>query len=466
MRQSLGKALAPVAALLFSVGLLLMGSGLQGTLLPVRAQLEAFTDLDLGMLGSAYFLGFGAGCLFGARLVRRSGHIRTFAAMVALASTTALAHAMLPSPPVWWVLRGVTGFCFAVLYMVIESWLNERASNENRGLIFSAYTIVNLTVITLGQIMLTAAPVGSFTLFAWASILVSLAAIPIAFTRAEAPAPIGAVKIRVRRLYLLSPVGFVGCFAVGMANSAFWSLGPLFVDRGQGVNAADVALFMSVTVIGGAVGQYPLGRLSDRMDRRRVIVLSCSGAALAGGALVATGELLPWAMLGAAFLFGFFAFPLYSLSVAHTNDFIEPEGYVEASGGLLLVFGLGAVVGPLIASAVARTFGIETIFAYTAVVHLLTAFFTLYRMTRRARPPEEERGAFVDALVVASTVSTVDPLNGEIAGTINAIVIASLAMTKLLGASLSRLPARVLPNRARAGRGAKSCPKGCVAMRR
>jgi len=405
------KALAPVAALLLGVGLLLMGSGLQGTLLPVRAQLEAFSDFDIGILGSSYFLGFGAGCLFGPRLVRRSGHIRVFTAMVALASTTALLHALVLFPSVWWLLRGMTGFCFAVIYMVIESWLNERSTNENRGLVFSAYTITNLTVLTLGQVMLTLAPPSSFTLFALASVLVSLSALPIAFTRAEAPAPIASVKIRLARLYALSPVGFVGCLAVGMANGAFWSLAPMFAQGGADIDTGKVALFMSVAVIGGAVGQLPLGRLSDKMDRRRIIVLACGGSALAGIALVLVTRLWPEGLLMPAFMLGFFAFPLYALSVAHTNDFIEPQGYVEASSGLLLVFGVGAVIGPIIASAVTRAFGIDLLFAYTAVIHLATAVFALYRMGRRRPVPQEERVAFSDALVVANTISTVDPLS-------------------------------------------------------
>jgi len=409
-------ALAPVTALLLSVALLLMGNGLQGTLLPVRAQIESFSAIDIGVLGSAYFLGFGAGCFFGPHLVRRSGHIRTFTAMVALASTTALLHALFLSPFIWWPSRALTGFCFAVLYMVIESWLNEKSTNENRGFVFSAYTIINLTVITLGQIMLTADEPGGFALFALASILVSLAALPVALTRAQAPAPIASVRIRVGRLYRLSPVGVVGCLAVGLANSSFWALGPVF-GQGEAIDTAKVALFMSTVVIAGAVGQWPLGHLSDRMDRRKVIILTALGAAVAGVAIVLLSFFWPPGVTFAAFLFGFFAFPLYALSVAHMNDFVEPDGYVEAAGGLLLVFATGAVAGPLIASAVVRFFGIESLFGYTAAVHLMIAAFAAYRMQIRAPAPEEEHVAFADSLRVAQTVSNVDPLphHGEAA---------------------------------------------------
>ncbi len=405
-------AVAPVAALLVSVALLLMGNGLQGTLLPVRASLEEFSALDIGVLGSSYFVGFAAGCLLGPHVVRRAGHIRSFAAMVAIASSVALLHALVVDAYAWWILRMTTGFCFAVLYMVIESWLNERSTNENRGLIFSIYTIINLTVITIGQLMLMLDDPWSFPLFSLASILVSLAAVPIALTTAQAPAPIEAVRIRFAYLYKLSPVGVMGCFAVGLANGAFWSLAPVFAQT-EDSSTARVALFMSVAVIAGALGQWPLGRLSDRMDRRKVIVLAAFGAALAGVGMTVFNPFWDWAIFVFIFLFGLFAFPMYSLSVAHMNDFVEPKGFLEAAGGLLLVFGIGAVLGPLLASTTMRFMGVGTLFAYTAAVHVLIVVFVIYRMRRRGPASEEERVAFADSIRVAQTVSTVDPLSHE-----------------------------------------------------
>ncbi len=400
---------APIFALLLSVAMLLMGHGLQGTLLPVRANLEAFSAIDIGVLGSAYFLGFAIGCVAGPHIVRRAGHIRTFTAMVAIASCVVLGHALVVQPLVWWLLRMATGLCFAVLYMVIESWLNEKSSNTNRGLVFSIYTIINLTVITIGQMMLTLDEPTDFPLFALASILVSLAAVPVALTRSPAPAPIESVHIRFRGLLTTSPVGVVGCLAVGLANGAFWALAPVFAQRAS-TDVADVALFMSIAVIGGAIAQWPLGRLSDRMDRRRVIVLACIGAAAAGVALVLVDPAWKYAVLAAAFGYGLFAFPLYALAVAHTNDYVEPTGYVEVAGGLLLVFGLGAVVGPIIASLIVRFVGIDSLFGYTAFVHVATAVFALYRVRRRASAPIEEHITFADALRVAQTTSNVDPL--------------------------------------------------------
>ena len=247
--------------------------------------------------------------------------------MVSIASAVVLIHAMAVSPFAWWPLRAMTGFCFAALFMIIESWLNERSTNETRGFVFSIYTIVNLTVLTLGQLMIVLDTPVAFTLFAWASILVSLAAVPVAMTKAPAPAPIDQVKIRMGRLFRTSPVGFAGCFVVGAVNGSFWSLGPVFAQE-SGLGVGGIAVFMSVTVIAGAIGQYPLGRASDKTDRRRIIIAICLAAAVAGIALVTVAPNWPPGTWVFSFLFGAFAFPLYAISVAQTNDHASPEEYV------------------------------------------------------------------------------------------------------------------------------------------
>ena len=401
-------AVAPIAALLLSVAILLMGNGLQNTLLPIRANLEAFTTFDIGVLGSSYFTGFAAGCLLGHVVISRVGHIRAFTAMVSIASAVALAHALATQPWVWWPLRATTGFCFATLYMIIESWLNERASNENRGTIFSIYNTINLTVITIGQMMITLGDPNNFPLFALASILVSVAAVPVALTTAPAPAPVGRVKIRLRRLYRVSPVGFAGCFAVGLASGAFWSLSPLFAER-SGLSIAGIALFMSIAGIAGAMGQWPLGRLSDRMDRRKLIVLACAAAASAGVGMGVFNERWDQGILVFAFAYGIAAFPVYALSVAHANDFVEPGDYVATSSSLLLIYALGSMVGPLIASTAMSVVGADGLFGFTATVHTSLAIFVVLRMTRRAAVPEEERVGFAEAAVAAQTLSPVDP---------------------------------------------------------
>lgn len=401
------RALAPVAALLLSVAFMLMGNGLQSTLLPMRAQLEAYSSVEIGVLGSAYFVGFALGCWRGAILIRRAGHIRTFAAVVAIASTSALVHALVVEPVIWWAIRLLSGACVAILFMVIESWLNEKSTNETRGLVFSVYTAINLTVISIGQLMIAFGNPEGFPLFLMASILISWAAVPVALTKSESPAPPEQVGIRIGYLLRLSPVGFIGSFVVGVTNGAFWALAPV-VAQGGTSNTALAAIFIAVAVIGGAVGQYPLGKISDRMDRRRLIVVVAGLAALSGiglGIFGASGQTL---LMVVGFIFGVFAFPLYSLCVAHANDFVEGKSFVEAASGLLLTYAAGAVVGPIMASIVISQAGTGGLFFFTAAIHLIFAGFVVLRIRRRDPAPEAERGDFVEAANAGMTILPVD----------------------------------------------------------
>jgi MFS family permease len=402
-------AMSPVSALLLSVAILLMGNGLQGTLVPVRANMEAFLPFEIGLIGTCYFLGFTLGCIAGPALVARVGHIRTFLAMTSLASALPLLHVLYVNPFAWCALRALTGFCFAVLYVVIESWINDVADNRTRGTIFSIYTMIMLTVITAGQMMLGLADPKSFTLFALASILVSLAAVPIAFT-ASSPSTSQLTRARPRlgRLHAISPVAFAGCFAVGLANGSLWALGPVFAQN-QGLSVADVGFFMSAVVLGGAASQWPLGRLSDRMDRRIIMIGAatvCVAAALA--LMLAATDRLSMFAVGA--VFGAAAFPLYPLAVAHANDNAEPSEYVEVSSGLLLLFGIGAAAGPLIASIWRQFSPAPNLFYFTAIVHTLLIGYVLWRMRRRSAAGPEGRVEFAEAAIAAQTVAPLDPV--------------------------------------------------------
>jgi MFS family permease len=403
------KALAPVAALLLGVAILLTGNGLQGTLLPLRARIESFDVVEIGVLGSSYFVGFVLGCLGGPYMVRRAGHIRTFAALSAVASTVVLAHLLALSPVAWWVMRATTGFCFAGLYIVIESWLNERSTNQNRGLIMAVYTIINLTVITIGQMMITLYDPSEFALFSLASILVSLAAVPVAMTAAPGPSPIEAVRLRPVYLMRLSPVGFVGCFAVGVTNGSFWSLGPLFAAD-IGFDTTGIAVFMSATVLGGALLQWPLGRLSDRMDRRKVIAFACLMAGGAGAALVAWAVHDADMVIPVAVVFGAFTFSIYALCAAHAFDFASGGSFVEMASGLLLVNGAGSVLGPVVAAFFMQGYGPAGLFIVTAVVHVAMAGFALYRLYVRKAVPDDVKPGFVAA---APGATALDPRAGR-----------------------------------------------------
>ncbi len=389
--------LGPVLALIVSAAILILGNGLQGTLLPVRAELEGFATPVIGLLGSAYFVGFGLGCVLAPYVIKRVGHIRTFAALAAVASTAPLLHALFPEPAVWSGLRAVTGLCFAGLYTVIESWLNERTTNQTRGRVLSVYVVANFAAITAGQLLLTLAPARGFELFSLVAILIAVALVPVSLTTSPAPAPLAEVRLRLGRLYGVSPVGVIGCLAVGLTNGAFWSLAPAYVTAAGGTTE-QVATFMAVAVLGGALAQWPLGRLSDLVDRRAVIVGACLVGALAGLglALVQPGTALSaWLLPVLALAYGATALSLYALCVAHANDFIAAEDAVETSSGLLLTFALGAVFGPLAAAGVMQQSAPGFLFAYTAVLHLLFAAFAGYRMRQRAALPPEQREDFV-----------------------------------------------------------------------
>jgi MFS family permease len=401
-------SLAPVAALLLSVFILLVGNGLQGTVLPIRANIEGFSAFSIGCIGGSYYLGFTPGCIAGPYAIRRVGHIRTFAALAAIAAASSMLHAMIVSPIPWYIFRGLTGVCLAGLYMIIESWLNERSTNENRGRLLSVYQSVNLTAITAGQFLLNAADPADFRLFGIITVLIALGLVPVALTTATAPQPIQQTRLRIGWLYGVSPVAVLGCLAVGVANGAFWSLAPVFA-RLNGLDVSQIAMFMAVAIVGGALMQFPLGRISDRLDRRRVIVAACLLAASSGLGMAFLGSFSNIAMLGLAFLFGGFALPIYALSIAHANDLVQPEDRISVSGGLLLVFGLGAVVGPFIAAALMDAVGHQGLFWFTAAIHILTAAFACYRMTRRAVPPAEERDGFVNISMSSPAVFRIDP---------------------------------------------------------
>ena len=399
--------LSPIAALLLSVAILIMGNGLQQTLLPVRASLEEFDALEIGLMGSAYYLGFVLGCVRGGRLIQRVGHVRAFAALTAIASTVALVHALSIEPYVWTLMRALTGFCFAGLYLVIESWLNERADNTNRGFIMGIYTMVNLSVIVVGQMMLTLADPQQFPLFALASILVSLAAVPVALTVSPQPPPIAEARLRPLRLYRNSPVGVVGVFLVGITNGAFWTIGPAYAE-GIGADTDQIAVFMSIAVMGGALAQWPAGRLSDRFDRRFIVIGGCGLGIAAALGLIVFGGAGGWIAIAFACLFGAAALPLYAICAAHAFDFVERSDFVEAASGLLLANGIGSVIGPMAAAATMREAGPAGLFICTAVVHLGLGGFVLWRISRRTALPAEARTGF-DLTSTAPTMVALEP---------------------------------------------------------
>lgn len=401
------RTLTPVATLLLGVAILLTGQGLQLTLLPVRANLEAFSTLSIGLMGGAYFLGFTIGCLRGIHLVQKLGHVRVFAAMAAVASAAPLLHALWLDTWVWWILRLTSGFCFAVLYVVIESWLNEQSTNENRGTVFSAYVFISMTVMAVGQQMLLLYDPKEMALFAMASVLVSLAALPVVLSTSATPRHADAVRLNLRRLLKISRTGMLACLASGMANGAFWALAPVYT-AGVSDKVAVAAGFMTGAVIGGAAGQWPLGYWSDRVDRRIVIAAVALCAAVVGTVMWLLYDALSMpALIVLSGAWGALAFPLYSIAVAHSNDYAQKGEYVMVSGGLLLMYGLGAIIGPFLAAAAMTLVSASVLYLYTAVIHLLVFGYVLIRVQRRVPAPLAEHVPFSEALTSVQTASQV-----------------------------------------------------------
>ena len=400
-------AITPVAALLFGTAILLTGQGLQGTLIPVRATLENFSTLSIGLMGAAYFLGFTYGCWKGAVLIRRAGHVSVFAAMTAIASATPLLHGLWVNPWVWSSLRAFSGFCFAVLYLVIESWLNERSTNDSRGTVFSAYILINMTVLGIGQQMLLFYDPLNLNLFALASVLVSLAAVPVVLSKSEKPQPIEDTKLNFRYLYNNSTVGMLGSLVCGLANGSFWALGPVFSVAYSG-DMSLTANFMTAVVFGGAIGQWPLGWLSDRIDRRIVLGgISLTGVIIGAVMWLMAPELSTTGIITFAALWGAMSFPVYSISVAHANDRAKAGDFVMVSAGLLLMYGIGAIIGPFIASGMMAYGNPGYLFLFTGMVHLLLAIYVITRSLVRTQPPEIDHKPFSDALASTQTKSQI-----------------------------------------------------------
>ncbi len=402
------RMILPVAALLLGVAAFNLGNALQGVLLPVRAQMEGFSAAEIGLLGSANFVGFLIGCLRGPRLVARVGHMRVFAAMVALASCAILLHGLAVSPWVWAAVRASSGFCFSILFMVTESWLGEKADPRARASVFSIYAVLLHLTGTVGQGAVALADPRAFDAFAVGSVLISLSAIPMLLTRIDQPRPLHGARIALGKLWRASPVAVAGAVGAGLANGAFAALLPLSVAE-QGVSAANVALLMAASALAAAVMQWPLGALSDRVDRRLPIVAACLAAISAAGVIGFRPDGPAGAVLFAGVaLYGAFAYPVYVLSVAHAGDLTAPEDHVATSSGLLFLWSAGAVAGPVAASAAIAATTPDALFAFTASVHALVALFALWRMTRRGAAPAADKTDFSDAAVMAATLSEVE----------------------------------------------------------
>jgi MFS family permease len=399
-------------SLIGAVFLLEIGSALQGVLLPVRAEMAGFQAETIGALGTLYYAGFVLGCLRLPAVIRRIGHIRSYAALSAIAASLALLHALVIAPLAWMGLRVVAGFCFAGLFMVTESWINDRATPETRGRIFGRYMLATWFGVIFGKLVYSVALPDAFHLFALASIAVGLSMVPLTMTNGAMPAIPQPARVRLAEAFRTAPIGFLGCLAVGLANSAFWTFGPLFARNEIGPGLP-VSLFMVFCVLGGAVAQWPVGRLSDQTDRRWVILGLCVASIAISLSIAFAHETTGFGLYGRGAIFGAATLSLYSICVAYANDRADPAGYVDVSSHLLLVFGVGAIAGPFLAGVLISAHGYPSLFLFMAGAESLLALLVLVGVFASAPVPQEERTVFASQPPLSHGTQAAIPLQQD-----------------------------------------------------
>lgn len=368
-----------VTTLLLGVALLLTGTGLLNTLLALRATMEGYSDRLIGVIMSSYFIGFFLGTFTGLPLIKRIGHIRTFAFSAALISVSVLLHLLFLHPAVWIVLRILTGASLVTLYAVIESWLNGQTPAQHRGKVFAVYVTVNLSALAMAQQLLRLGTPDSFLLFTLASIFVTLSLVPVTWTRLQQPEVSEVNRLKIRKLWQTAPVAVMGALLSGLAMGGFWGMGATYAGR-IGLDNTGIATFMSAVILGGALFQYPLGRCSDSFDRRKVLFIVCFIASVVAVIFaMSTGYLLALLLLVA--VYGGLAFAIYPISVAHMIDHLESKDILGGGSGLLFLHGVGAACGPALAGQLMSLLGPKALPGFFTIT-LFTLGLFAWRHTR------------------------------------------------------------------------------------
>lgn len=401
--------LIPLSALLLGSLFLLIAGGINGLILPIRGLNEGFSAFSLGLLGTGWAAGYVLGCIYTPLLVAGVGHIRVFGTLAATAAIVILLSSMFPNPWAWIPLRAVSGFCFAGAAMIVESWLNEEVDSSIRGQVFGTYTMINLVGSTGGQLILIGADVSTPWFFMLAAIFYCLALIPTAISSNRAPAPLFEVKLNIPQLWRNSPVAVFAVLMIGISNGTFGALAPVYADR-IGLDLTAIVLFSSLPILAGAAAQIPVGKASDRFDRRKVLVLLAVVALAANSSFLfmqpdtALMNILIGSSLGAAI------FAMYPIVVAHANDHAAPGQYIRTSGGLLMLFGIGSIIGPFIGGLAIMLFGPMGLFGTIFGAHLLMALFSLWRMGQRAQVDADDKASFQNVPLARNTTPETEVL--------------------------------------------------------
>lgn len=389
--------------LLLGMGVLMLGAGLQSTLLGVRATLEAFPTAAIGIVMSCYYVGFLFGTTIAPRLIQHVGHVRVFAAFAAVAAAATLFQAVFVHPVPWAVMRLLTGLCFAGIYVVAESWLNDRATQATRSRLLAIYMVVLYVGLGAAQFLLIVSNPATDTPFMLVAALICLAIVPLVLSAHPAPVVETPRGVRYRELYRRSPLGVVAVAMSGLMSAMVFSLGPVYA-RLSGMDNTGIATFMAGNILAGVVTQYPIGSLADRLDRRAVIAGVCAVATALSVSMVVWADMPRALLLVLSALVSGLVLTIYSLGVSHVNDRLEPAEMVAASSALLLLNGAAAVLGPILGGALMGRYQSSAYFATFGALTAALTVYCLWRKSRRAPVPREQRGPFVKAQPETSAV--------------------------------------------------------------
>ena len=376
-------------ALFFGFAIISLAHGLQGTLIGVRAVVEGFSFISTGFIVAGYYVGYLAGSKFIPIFLKRVGHIRVFAALASLASIAILLHSVFIEPYMWFLIRILSGISLAGIYVIMESWLNDKSTNQTRGQILSIYMIITFAFLGMGQFLLNLSDPAKVDLFILVSILLSFALLPILLSVTEAPNITNPKSFSLKELFIISPLGFVGAFFTGLAHSAILGYGAVFAAA-KGLSLFEISVFMVIVTSCGALFQWPIGYISDKIDRRVILIgvtLVASGLSLFIVASSYISLIIFFILLA---IYAGMSLPMYSLTIAHTNDFLQQNEIIGASSTIAVLVGIGAICGPIIASLFMNVIGPDGFFIYLFIVHGLLGLFGLYRMAKRAKPSDLE----------------------------------------------------------------------------
>ena len=400
-----------IAPLLIGIGILIIGNGLAGIVLPIKMSHLHYSEQVSGLIMACYYIGFALGARMAQRIISNVGHVRAFAALSATVAAAILAYGLVPGAISWGMLRGLNGFAMAVLFAIIESWLSERSANHNRGQVLSLYMVTSYFGSGSGQLLVNVQPTTGIELFCLAGLIVVVSLIPIVLTKNASPDVKQIKPLSFRSLYRLSPLGIVGTIGAGLLSGGFYGMGAIFADK-AGLDTLEKSLFMFSAILGGLLIQWPIGKLSDRYDRRQVLLW------IAACISIICIFAFSWSFISGyyfhilliiALIFGGTAATLYPLCLAHTFTYVEKSNMVSANSGLLLTWALGASSGPVLAGVLMRNLGESGFFLYLAVVSVFLVGFIKYRMGRRPPKPLEEQAVFLPMPENALETSALDP---------------------------------------------------------